>query len=332
MSLSLSEQKALAIIPHITGGLSLFGSSSILYDIWSNRRLKLQRPYYRILLGMCVIDMITSISLGLSTWPVPRDEVGVYGNVGNTQTCTAQGFFSQLILGSPLYNCMLATYYLLLGKFHFTEEQIAKRFERYMHFAALLPTVGIALAGLPLTLYNNANLWCWIAAWPPGSESFNGHESEEIECLRGHGSWLYRWVFFYAPIWLIIVVVTIMMTVLTISIRSEERKSIVMVRALQEQAKENRTDMESNGDPSHENGMPFSQVEVFNLERSRRMFHQATFYVLVFYLTWWAPTINRLIQMTTGDSYYFFMVATAIFAPLQGFFNFIVYRHGACVA
>ena len=77
---------------------------------------------------------------------------------------------------------------------------------------------------------------------------------------------------------------------------------------------------------------PAPPPQEFKLERSRKMFYQALFYVGAFYLTWWAPTINRLIQMANGESYYFFMITTAIFAPLQGFFNFIVYRHGTCVA
>ena len=80
---------------------------------------------------------------------------------------------------------MLAGYYLLLGRYHLTEEEIANRYERYMHLTAIVPSVGIAIAGLPLTLYNNANIWCWIAAWPAGSETFDGQYHIEIEYDRG---------------------------------------------------------------------------------------------------------------------------------------------------
>ncbi|KAL7526853.1 hypothetical protein ACHAXR_001682 [Thalassiosira sp. AJA248-18] len=323
---SLTQQQALAIIPHITGWLSFLGSCSILYDIWCNRKRKLQRPYYRILLGISIYDAVSSFSLGLSTWPIPRGAENIYGAVGNTQTCTAQGFFNQLSLGGPMYNLMLAIYYLLLGRYRLTEEEIAKRYELYMHLTAVLSTVGVAIAGLPLTLYNNANLWCWIAAWPPGSEGFDGHEHEDNECLRGHGSWLYRWVFFYGPLWFIIAAITVIMIMLTVSIRSEERSSIQMMQ------KNARPQEECSDMPTGHYASPEPRLEVVNLERSRKMFHQAAFYLFAFYLTWWAPTINRMVQMTNGESYYFFMVMTAFFAPLQGFLNFIVYRHGPCVA
>ena len=111
----------------------------------------------------------------------------------------------QLILGSPIYNLMLAGYYLLLGRYHLAEEDIANRYERYMHLTAILPSVGIAIAGLPLTLYNSSNIWCWIAAWPAGSETFDGQYHSEIEYERGHGAWKFRWLFFYAPLWFVIV-------------------------------------------------------------------------------------------------------------------------------
>ncbi len=97
MAHTLAEQKALAIIPHITGALSFFGSCNILYDVLlRDRKRKLTRPYYRILVFLSVYDAISSFSLGLSTWPIPAGTPEIYGAVGNTRTCTAQGFFNQV--------------------------------------------------------------------------------------------------------------------------------------------------------------------------------------------------------------------------------------------
>ena len=161
MVFSANQKKALSIIPHITGALSVFGSCSILYDVWKDRSSKLRRPYYRILLGMSIFDVMASTSIGLSTWPIPYGTEGVYAAIGTTATCTAQGFFNQLMLISPFYNLMLAGYYLLLGREKpMSEEEIGMRYEKYMHAFAILPGTSVALSGLPLTLYNSANCKC----------------------------------------------------------------------------------------------------------------------------------------------------------------------------
>lgn len=326
MALSLAQEKALAIAPHVTGALSFISSCSILYDIiFSNRKQKLKRPYYRILLGLSIFDAMSSFTVGLATMPMPLGER--WGAVGNTQTCTAQGFFNQLTLGSPFYNLMLAIYYLLLGRYHLKEEEIAERFEKYMHVTAIVTTVGTAFAGIPLDLYNDASLWCWIASYPTGSEGLYGQPTE-IECERGHGAWLYRWVFFYGPLWSIIVATTVAMIMLTASIRREEKLCIEMMQ-MQDSSERSihQTEQYTRNDTD-----VAPQPVTFNLERSRKMCYQAFFFLAAFYVTWWAPTINRMLQMIRGESPFYIALATAICTPLQGFFNFIVYRHGPCIA
>jgi len=333
MVFSLNQKKALSIIPHITGTLSIVGSLSILYDIWKYRSRKLHRPYYRILLGMSFFDVFASASLGMSTWPIPKGTEGVYGAMGTTRTCTAQGFFIQLMLVSPFYNLMLAWYYLLLGKNKpLSEEAIASKYEKYMHSLAIIPTISIAVAGLPLTLYNNANLWCWIAAYPPTCDNDEGTHGHDWPCERGENAWLFRWTFFYAPLWFIIATITVMMIMLTRLIRREERQVIEMQkhsRVLQ------RPDSEFEGDLRREQHVQMripTRQESMRLERSKQMFHQAVFYVGVFYITYVFATLNRLAQLIGGDSVYAFMLLHSFLTPMQGFLNALVYRHGPCVA
>eukprot|EP00956_Cyclotella_meneghiniana_P007695 scaffold10316_cov71-Cyclotella_meneghiniana.AAC.11 len=88
---SETQLKILAILPHITGTLSVLGSSFIICDIWKNRSIKMKRPYYRILLGLSLCDFVASTSFALSTIPMPVDTPGVFGAKGTTQTCTAAG-------------------------------------------------------------------------------------------------------------------------------------------------------------------------------------------------------------------------------------------------
>ena len=67
-----------------------------------------------------------------------------------------------------------------------------KKIERFLHGIPLLWGLGTAIAGLPLTLYNPANFWCWIA-------TYHG---------RGPLADVFRWAFFYGPLWLTEIVVT----------------------------------------------------------------------------------------------------------------------------
>jgi len=92
MPLSDFQQKFVAIVPKVTGGLSIVGSSYIIWHVASSRK-RLSKPYHRLLLNMSAQDLIYSVRSFVSTWAIPSDTPGVYMNVGNTQTCTAAGFF-----------------------------------------------------------------------------------------------------------------------------------------------------------------------------------------------------------------------------------------------
>jgi len=330
--MALAQQKVLAIIPHVTGLLSLLGSCSILYDIWSDRKRKLKQPYYRILLGMSCADAITSFWLGLSTWPIPRGTDNAYGAVGTIASCTTQGFFVQLMVLSPIYNLNLSIYYLLRGKYHFTEEKIAKRYERYMHAVAIVVGFGFAILGLPLTLYNNANLWCWIAAYPPECEDNSGHPGD-VPCERGYNAWLFRWLIFYGPIWVIIITITGIMITLTVSVKTDERKIIEMQKEFRSQNPSSNEIESSAATEEHPRvSAPIALYETHRFERTQQMFRQAIFYLGAFYITWLFTTLNRMYQLITGASSFSLLVLHSVFGPLQGFLNFIVYRHGQITA
>lgn len=242
----------------------------------------------------------------------------------------------QLIVLSPSYNLNLSIYYLLLGRYHLTEEQIAQRFERYMHAFSVMIGFGFAILGLPLTLYNNANLWCWIASYPPNCEDNSGNPGD-VPCERGQGAWLFRWVIFYGPIWLMIGAVTVIMILLTRGVRTDEKKMIEMQKELQSQrqsSNELETPSVTDERPRAPAPAPYDQNSSLNhrYERSRKMLRQAGFYLGVFYITWLFVTINRMYQLITGKSSFPLLVLHSIFGPLQGFLNFIVYRHGQITA
>jgi hypothetical protein len=77
---------------------------------------------------------------------------------------------------------------------------------------------------------------------------------------------------------------------------------------------------------------PLHREESIKLERTKKMFYQALLYVGVFYLTWTIPTVMRFCQLLNHPSPFWVIAMTACLAPMQGFWNWLVYRHGPCVA
>ena len=193
MTLSVMQQTALALAPKITASLSVLCSSTIAWIVLRDP-MRRGKVFHRLILGMSLTDLVTSFWWVLSTWPIPK-ESGVLWAVGTTRTCTCQGFFLQLGIANPLYNLSLSVYYLLAVHWSWGEARLRK-VEYLFHLGPLGWGLTTALIGLPLKIFNSANLWCWIANHPGRNE----HTSP------------YRWGIFYAPLWLAWVLLTINLT------------------------------------------------------------------------------------------------------------------------
>lgn len=197
---------------------------------------------------------------------------------------------------------------------------------------------------------------------------------------------MYRWIFFYGPLWATITCVTILMGMLTRSVMREERDMIVTRNRSNDRtsfADEEQDDFETNNEESGESNIEndndctdknngrngesnnesqsvilqsngnnredegldqsnitnnsdtrpqLQKTESIRLERTRKMFYQAILYVGVFYLTWTIPTVLRFMQVLNCHTPFSVLALTACLAPMQGFWNWLVYRHGPCVA
>lgn len=282
MAMSLAQRRALAIVPKFTGLCSMVGSALIVADIVRHPQ-KRKQTFSRIMLVMSCFDFVTSFMYALSTWPIPAGS-GPLWAAGTTGTCTLQGFFIQLSLAAPLYNLCLAVHYLLVIKHGWDDVKLA-RAERLVHPAIIVIAVGIAVAGLPLNIYNDANVWCWIA-------------DNERMSNPDHAHKVYRWVFYYVELWSIIVVVSVVMLMVVVDLTKTEARTA----ALSSWAGQNT-----------KNAM-YSAVK-----------RQSLYYVLAFYLTWTFPTTLRILQTIEVTPPYAIFLCVVIFTPLQGFLNFIIY-------
>ena len=178
-----TQQKVLFALPIIPGILSVIGSSLIIYVIFSDAKRKLQRVYHRVLAAYSVIDVMVSLQHALSSLVVPKGTPGVYGAMGNWYTCQANGFFIQFGFSLGLYLAFICLYYLLMVKYTFRGETIAKKIEVYVHiFAFLFPLLQGVLM-VVLDMYNPSNIstgQCFINCYPANCVREDG-----IECERG---------------------------------------------------------------------------------------------------------------------------------------------------
>ena len=164
MAVTTEEQRVLAILPHVTGLFSVGGSATIIWTVLRDRK-KWAKPYYRLLLAMSTSDLLASVAFGLSTLPMPRGTEDVYAPLGNVGTCSAQGFFVQAGIASPMYNFMLSLYFIMQVKYSMTEGQIRKKAEGITHGVSVGFGLGTSFLCLGLGLFNESSLvrssfWC----------------------------------------------------------------------------------------------------------------------------------------------------------------------------
>jgi hypothetical protein len=220
---------ASVLCPKFTAIASVVGSSLIIYDVTILRKSRSDEisTRHRLLTGMSVCDIISSSAWFLTSWPVPKDMpmiIWTVWNVGNRQTCTAQGFFTHLSIGTAMYNACLALYYLLVIRYGWKNNYIAKHVEPWMHFVAVGFALGTGVAGLALDLFNPFGFTCTIMAYPPLCTQ--SYESKgPTNCIRGDNARIYQVVFWLGPACCITVFLAVSMFLVYWKIRTIERGS-----------------------------------------------------------------------------------------------------------
>mmetsp|Transcript_37692 Transcript_37692/g.91549 ORF Transcript_37692/g.91549 Transcript_37692/m.91549 type:complete len:605 (-) Transcript_37692:289-2103(-) len=212
MSMTNEEEVALAIVPKVSSVFSLLGSVWIIIEV-ATERTKRGVPYHRLLLAMSVYDVLESVWNFGSTWPIPKGSPQVIWAIGNEATCTAQGFFLTLSSAVPLYNAMLSLYYVLVINYNYSDTKLRGFVEPAMHIFCFVWAFGTALYSALAGLINNADLWCWIAPLPADCKDSwtfgTAEEGNDNPCIRGDNIWIYRFGFYFIPLWISIAVATV---------------------------------------------------------------------------------------------------------------------------
>ena len=323
-SLSDAQRRALALLPKVSGLVSALCSALIVYSVLHSPQ-KRSRAYHRLLLGIAIADISNSFWFGLSTWPIPdNDGASVMYTAGTPTSCEIQGFFIQWGNASGLYNASLALYYLLVLRYGWNEAKLQQyNVEPYLHGFPLIWATSTACLGIPLRLYNNANLWCWIAPYPAGCNVGDDYSN----CLRGQNADMFRWMFYYGPLWCSILFVTVSMTLVFFRVTKKMSADYDYEGA----NKKNETTPNS---PAHSQAEGTAAAATTSSTTSssssaavtrRQVALQCFLYASSFYLNWMWMTAVRILQAAQKPVPYGLLVTAAAMTPLFGLPNVCVY-------
>lgn len=158
-----TQDKVLSILPIPSALLSIFGSSVILYMAISTRRQRKWTTYTRLLIGLSLCDIISSVSLAFSPF-MRRPESGRVWAVGNDATCTAIGTMTQFSYSNLFFNAMLSYYFMITVRFQMKHSRIAKLVEPWMHFISIGYPLVTSVVGAAFGMYGEkaTGMGCWV--------------------------------------------------------------------------------------------------------------------------------------------------------------------------
>jgi len=283
----------------ISSSLSVVGSCIIVFTILRGGWIKLCRLHNRLLLGISAIDVLYSIALGLSFIPSPRVDDCSFGK-GNDITCTTQGFFLILGLAVPGYSTMLSVYYMATIVYSKTEEMLTQKFEPFMHAFAVLPSLICAAIGAKNMYFYSQTAQCWIEDPCLSSKECDGWDG------FGKGGWLV----IASSLWIYINSSITCLCILNI------------YRTINGRAKAMRTyEYAASGPPS--------RMDIAANESAKQGF----LYMSAFLFTYSWSAMSILFRTTKQSSAQTTLyILTAVFLPLQGFWNVLTYSRPRFVA
>eukprot|EP00980_Cylindrotheca_fusiformis_P010750 scaffold2429_cov106-Cylindrotheca_fusiformis.AAC.1 len=305
-SLSAVQKNALAILPIPSALLSVLGSSIIIYMALVSRKEKRWTPYNRLLVAMSICDIVSSITLGMAAFFYPKETSNKAWAFGNDASCSAIGFLNQVSFSGMLYNAMLSwvkRWPKLCGDGPNGTGEPCKS-----HYVAWVFGGWIGLSVLGALLVNNFIIWKFVRNQTKKRKKHARHrlpdsrdDSGSVEDDEEHLS----------P-------TTIESDSDVISIASSLRTAVV-AEPLRQPSGKHLLDRRSQQ----------NQNRRLELVRSQALLFVGCFVISNFwsYLLrlFEAQATEYVDEMELPYHNYHFVVLQAIFLPLQGFFNMMVY-------
>ncbi|CAJ1957610.1 unnamed protein product [Cylindrotheca closterium] len=184
-SLTDAQEEVMSICMVISGLLSMFGSTTIVYRVLKKKKDK--KPFDRIMLGLSTFDIIGSFSFVLTPFALPAATSPRVWAAGNDASCSFLGYLSQLSIGAAWYSCLLSFYFLATLRLRVSNDDFAVRFEPYIHGLSIFYFLFTATIGVPFHLYRETELGlgCWVTNRVPLDCTRN------LDCIGHIVAWFY---------------------------------------------------------------------------------------------------------------------------------------------
>jgi hypothetical protein len=309
----------------VTGSISCIASTTIAFVILKMPH-GLSSSYRRILLCLSIADVIQSISIILGPFAVPQDTPDSIWAIGNTTSCTTQGFLLNIAsAATPAYTFGLSIYFLLRVKYGMSREDFAKVVEWKWHTVTLLwNLVGQSYALFTKSINaSRAGSLCSINVLPLLCDL----DPEQYgECIRGENALLIKNIVIYIPVLVCFLGMGISLGILTWHVFAQESKKHSK-DSVQEEEHENADDticvytskkhISNNG--SLEN--PLSMARTYRKE----MLTQSCLYLSGYLFTYTFIFMNQFFNIVGRPLPDWSHMAISLTWPLGGFINILIY-------
>ncbi len=190
-----THSKNLSILSGTSGITSTISSSTLIWMILRSHQ-GLSTTQHRLLLGLCICDIMSSLSYSTFNAAVPSEMNYLVWNArGNDASCTAQGFFVSLgVFCGLYYNTALNLYFLAVIKYEKSDECIRTKIEPFLHAVPIILSFAYSIS-LLLMKHNNGSGFDGTMTscndpfyYPPHCEGYDVGETRpgfDIPCGRG---------------------------------------------------------------------------------------------------------------------------------------------------
>jgi len=288
-----TSNNVLSITSTVSGTLSMIGSSAIMVSYFSRARSDRKELGICMVFFASILDFVASLFFALGPIFIPDE--GWDDNEDPSVVCIFQGFMVQFSLCAVCWSAVMAlNFYSLVVRR--TNARRLRRLLKY-EFAVLLVTFAIvALIALGLEVYGDAGLWCWIA------NDFPYHQLGLFYTFV-----VISWAI---SIYCLIAVQGVEMVPLIATGHPQDSSDMLDLSARTVAAKED--------------------AHAAAKESAAAVRSRLSKYIFIFIFIWIFGLTNRIVgtiqyETQSFDPVYVLIFLHALFVPLQGFFNMLIY-------
>ena len=300
------QTKISTALQMFSGTLSFIGSSLIIFMIvleWGKKN----SLYYRLMLGLCIGEIFSSLAFVVNSLAIPVDSPGVWFAYGNEVTCAIQGVFFQIGLSVMFYNSALMIYFVLRIRYQKTEIWLKDKIEVWIHSIVIFTVIVTSAIGIRLDVFNNIGVICYVGSIPR-----NCNRTDKIPCDRGEHAREFLWATGFAwfaatAIWLCIS--------LCIIYRSVRKNEKLMIQKYSFAVTSSNYDAKVS---FRENTKSRQSI----LKRTLEIRNQAFRYAFIFLICYIWSILFQLANIKNPRLLEILRYAASFFQPIQGFFNF----------